>query len=153
MIGAEDVGPAVAVEVGRDHVVRTAGGDHLALPGQTAAAVELDDDLLRALSLVHVSGNHVEFPVAIKFGQGERMHHGFRGFSCDYAPGVGVRLEGGFFRQTALPEVCQTKRISRLSLRQRGPQQSFKRLGPFPLRRKRYDPECPLDRSHFVCRD
>ena len=77
MIGAQDVGTTVAIEVGRDDVVGAGGGDHLPLPIESAAGVEVHDDFLRTFSLVHVGGDEIEFPVAIEVGHGQGVDHGF----------------------------------------------------------------------------
>ena len=97
MIRSQDVGATVAIEVGRDDVVRPGGGDHLAIPMESAAGVEVHDDFLRTFSLVHSGGGQIEFSVAVEVGHGECVDHGFHWLFDDmFFPvaglGVGRRL-------------------------------------------------------------
>ncbi len=80
MIGTQDVGTTVAIEVGRDDVVRAGGSKHAALPMESAAGVEVHDDLLWTSSLVHVCGDEIEFPVAVEVGHVEGVDYGFNRF-------------------------------------------------------------------------
>ncbi len=55
---------------------RRGGGDHLAIPTESAAGVQVHDDFLRTLSLVHVRGRKVEFSVRVEVSYGQRVDHG-----------------------------------------------------------------------------